>query len=42
MLWSMFYIYRPNRLAVAIILRGGSAWERFGRPRVNQVVSRLS
>lgn len=25
-----------------LFLRGGSAWERFGRPRVNQVVTRLS
>ncbi len=25
-----------------LFLRGGNAWERFGRPRVNQVVSRLS
>jgi hypothetical protein len=25
-----------------LFLRGGNAWERFGRPRVNQVVTRLS
>jgi len=25
-----------------LFLRGGNAWERFGRPRVNQVVSRIS
>jgi hypothetical protein len=25
-----------------LFLRGGNAWERFGRPRVNQLVSRLS
>lgn len=25
-----------------LFLRGGSAWERFGRPRVNQLVTRLS
>lgn len=25
-----------------LFLRGGSAWERFGRPRVNQVVTRLN
>jgi hypothetical protein len=24
-----------------LFLRGGNAWERFGRPRVNQVVSRI-
>jgi S-adenosylmethionine hydrolase len=25
-----------------LFLRGGSAWERFGKPRINQVVTRLS
>ena len=25
-----------------LFLRGGNAWERFGKPRVNQVVTRLS
>ena len=25
-----------------LFLRGGSAWERFGRPRVNQVITRLN
>jgi len=32
-----------NRLRwMELFLRGGSAWERFGRPRVNQVVTILS
>lgn len=29
-------------LLMELFLRGGNAWERFGRPRVNQVVTRLS
>jgi hypothetical protein len=24
-----------------LFLRGGSAWERFGKPRVNQLVTRI-
>lgn len=27
---------------IELFLRGGSAWERFGRPRVNQLITRLS
>jgi hypothetical protein len=25
-----------------LFLRGGSAWERFGRPRINQLITRIS
>jgi S-adenosylmethionine hydrolase len=39
--WSTVQGGEPVRW-MELFLRGGSAWERFGRPRVNQGVSRLS
>ena len=39
--WPMPNGANPVRW-MELFLRGGNAWERFGRPRVNQVVTRLS
>ena len=39
--WSTLQGGEPVR-GMELFLRGGSAWERFGRPRVNQVVTSIS
>jgi S-adenosyl-l-methionine hydroxide adenosyltransferase len=39
--WSVGEQTEPLRF-LELFLRGGSAWERFGRPRVNQQVTRIA
>jgi hypothetical protein len=39
--WSRGDSEKPLRF-LELFLRGGSAWERFGRPRVNQQVTRIA
>jgi hypothetical protein len=39
--WNSAKDNQPIRW-MELFLRGGSAWERFGRPRLNQLVTRLS
>lgn len=39
--WSVGEQTQPLRF-LELFLRGGSAWERFGRPRVNQQVTRIA
>ncbi|MBD2212198.1 SAM-dependent chlorinase/fluorinase [Nostoc linckia FACHB-104] len=39
--WSVDSGTEPIRF-IELFLRGGSAWERFGRPRVNQQVTRIA